>query len=104
MHIDLILDTGQHSPVGNHSEYVKNWKQAMKEAYALASKRSSAAGERNKACYDLKARSSDLQPKDRVLAQTLSERGGPGKLRSHWEKDIHRIIRRKDNMSPLYEV
>ena len=102
--IDLIFDTGQHSPVGNHSEYVKKWKQAMEEAYALASKRSSAAGERNKARYDMKARSIDLQPNDRVLVRNLSERGGPGKLRSHWEKDIHRVIRRKDNMSPVYEV
>ena len=76
----------------------------MDEAYAIASRRLRAAGERNKVHYDLKAKSVDLQPNDRVLVRNVSERGGPGKLRSYWEKDVHRVIRHKDNMSPVYEV
>ena len=102
--IDIVFNMGHHSPVNSYSDYVNKWKNAMEEAYAIASRRSRAAGERNKANYDLKAKSVDLQPKDRVLVRNLSERGGPGKLRSYWEKDVHRVIRRKDNMSPVYEV
>ena len=76
----------------------------MEEAYTIANRRSLAAGNRNKSRYDLKAKSIDFHPNDRVLVQNLSERGGPGKLRSYWEQDIYRVIRRKDSLSPVYEI
>ena len=76
----------------------------MSEAYELARKRANEGSDRAKKRYDHHPRSSVLQPGDRVLVRNLSERGGPGKLRSHWEDRIHVVISRKGEDSPVYEV
>ena len=93
--IDMIFDSISKSQSRSKVEYVNKWKTAMNEAYAIANKRSVSAGERNKNRYDTKSQSLDLHPDDRVLVRNLSERGGPGKLRSFWEKDIHTVVRHK---------
>ena len=102
--IDLIFELDQAVHSKSHTEYTKKWKTAMEEAYAIARKRSSASAERNKHHYDKKVKFVDLQPNDRVLVRNLSERGGPGKLRAFWEKEVHVVVRRTDPLSPVYEV
>ena len=67
----------------------------MKEAYRIAVSKCKAQGDKAKAFYDLKVRSSTSLPGDRVLIKNLSERGGPGKLWSYWEDKVHVVVHKK---------
>eukprot|EP00794_Sanderia_malayensis_P012339 gene12339-13613_t len=88
----------------DHSGYVERWRAAMKEAYQIASDRSQVSQARGKDNYDRRIPSSVLQENDGVLVRNLSERGGPGKLRAHWEKEVHRVVKRLNDTSPVYEI
>ena len=105
--IDLIFDTkptaGRNS-TENYPEYTRKWRKAMTEAYQLASKRSQDGQRQSKEQYDRRVRSTVLQPDDRVLVRNLNEKGGPGKLRSHWEQEIYRVIKRVEENAPVYQV
>ena len=102
--IDLLFGIDRTGNQGSHTQYAAQWQKAMSEAYELASKRANEGSDRAKQRYDHHVRSSVLHPGDRVLVRNLSERGGPGKLRSHWEDRIHVVISRKGEDSPVYEV
>ena len=76
----------------------------MTETRELADKKSGEAGTRAKQRYDRFVRSSILLHGDRVLVRNLSEWGGPGKQCSHWEDQIHIVVGRKGEDSPVYKV
>ncbi|CAH1276865.1 GIN1 [Branchiostoma lanceolatum] len=87
-----------------YPEYVKRWKQGMEEAYGLATKHSEKAGEKGKKYYDRKIHGSGLTEGDRVLVRNVSDRGGPGKLRSYWEESVYTVIKRMGQGLPVYKV
>eukprot|EP00795_Rhopilema_esculentum_P015683 gene15683-6973_t len=93
---DLLFHVETSSPAGSHFEYAEQKKKAMEEAYEIVKKRAGASASRNREKYDKAVQSVELKPNDRVLVRNMSERGGPGKLRANWEKDIHVVVRRMD--------
>ena len=101
--VDLMFGLSREDTRMNHTEYTEKWKVAMKEAYELARQNISKSADDGKKQYDRKVRFSSLQPGDQVLVRNLTERGGPGKLRSHWEQEVHLIVEQKGDL-PVYEV
>ena len=87
----------------NYPDYVKKWKRAMREAYEIAAKHSKTSQDKGKKRYDRRVHQSTLEEGDRVLVRNLRERGGPGKIRSYWESNVYRVVKRIED-SPVYQV
>lgn len=88
----------------NHHNYMQKWKQGMEQAYEITRENASKAAVRSKRLYDSKLKYSTLLPGDRVLIRNLTPRGGPGKLRNHWENDVHTVVRQVSKDIPVYEL
>jgi len=89
---------------GNHHSYMQRWKRGMTDAYEITRENVSKAAVRSKRLYDSKVRYSALLPGDRVLVRNLTPRGGPGKLRNHWEDVVHTVVRQVSKDIPVYEL
>ena len=84
MPIDLSFNVSrEEKEPASLPEYVKNWKGALQEELNIASRNAHAKAESGKLQYDKKVHGTALEPGDRVLPRNLSEREGPGKIRSH---------------------
>ncbi|XP_048580823.1 uncharacterized protein LOC116616199 isoform X2 [Nematostella vectensis] len=102
--IDLMLGTSLQGTPQQYPKYVTKWRETMEEAYRIARSKSTAQAARGKRYYEEKVRCSSLKPGDRVLVRNLSERGGPGKLRSYFEDQVFVVVNQKGESSPVYEV
>ena len=103
--VDLIFGLGQeHDQQKGMTAYVEDCTQVLKEAYQKASIAADKEAKHNKQQYDKKVRVTGLRPGDRVLVRNMSQRGGPGKLRSYWEDTVHVVVRRIDESAPVYEI
>ncbi|XP_035264283.1 uncharacterized protein LOC118222647 [Anguilla anguilla] len=102
--IDLMFNLNPDNTENTYDEYVQRWRNQMAEAYQIASQAVEKHAERGRSHYDKKVYGTDLQPGGRVLIRNLSERGGPGKLRSHWEDKIHVVVGKKNEDSPVFEI
>ena len=71
----------------------------MKEAFSIVEKSQTM----NKRSYNKKVFGLILEPNDRVLVRNVSERGGTGKLRSYWEKDIYAVVSCNPEL-PIYKI
>ena len=101
--IDLVFNL-KDCAQGDYNTYVQNWQHDMKEAYQIAQQNATKTTERGKEYYNRRVSGGVLQPGDWVLVRNLTERGGPGKLRSHWEHVIHVVVERMGVESPVYKV
>lgn len=98
--VDIVFGCNQ----DENLDTVEKWSTQMKEAYDIARENIKKSKEKGKKNYDKHLRSTILKEGDRVLVRNLGERGGPGKIRSYWEKDIHIVTRRLSPDAPVYEV
>lgn len=101
--VDLLFGLVGEESAQTHTKYVETWSHRMTEAYKIASENSKHASNISKLYYDRRTRGVVLQPGDRVLVRNLSQRGGPGKLRSYWEKIIY-VVKGQVANNPVYVV
>ncbi|KAI3369245.1 hypothetical protein L3Q82_007788 [Scortum barcoo] len=102
--IDMLFNLTSEQGDSNHRNYMEKWKQGMEEAYEITRENAHKAATRSKRHYDSKVKSSVLHPGDRVLIRNMTPRGGPGKLRNHWEDVVHTVVRQVSKDIPLYEL
>lgn len=101
--VDLLFGLLENNGSVTHKGYVEKWSKRMTEAYKIANKTSLSSSAKNKSYYDQKARGVVLKPRDRVLVRNMGERGGPGKLRSYWEKTIY-VVKEQISDNPVYVI
>ena len=93
--IDIIFGLKPPEGYSTYPEYVRNWRRAMKEAYDLASAHERRSADIGKQQYEKEVKHTALCEEDRVLVRNMTERGGPGKLRSYWEHEIYVVTQNR---------
>lgn len=101
--VDLLFGLSEETDPVTHKGYAEKWHKTMTEAYHIANDNSLSSSAKGKSYYDKKVRGVVLKPGDRVLVRNLSERGGPGKLRSYWEKRIY-VVKEQVSDNPVYVI
>ncbi len=101
--VDLIFGLVERTEEITPKGYAKQWARRMSEAYQIAESHSRQSSARGKAQYDRKMRGVVLKAGDRVLVRNLGEQGGPGKLRSYWEKAVY-VVKEQVSDNPVYVI
>ena len=98
-----MFNTSQPSTQAKQKEFLEEWKEAIQEAYKLASGKVSKSTTKSQSHYNRKAMFTKLLSGDRILVRN-QETGGPGKLRAFWEDKVYIVTKQLDEDSPVYEV
>ena len=83
-------------------KFVEEWQSSMKQAFDVVRRRAEKSAEVGKRGYDRKVHGADIEVGDRVLVRNR-EKGGTGKLRTHWENRIYVVVERNPNV-PVYTL
>lgn len=102
--IHLAFNLNQDFTKGEYNSYVQNWQHDMKDAYQIGQRNAKKTAERGKQYYNKKVSGGVFQSGDQVLVRNLTEQGGRGKLRFHWEHLIHIVVDWMRDQSPVYKV
>ncbi len=86
-----------------HQQFVDEWKRSMKEVFRVAKEKSEVSQRYNKKKYDGKVKEMGIEVGDHVLVKNLREKGGTGKLRSHWEHHIFQVAEQQGDL-PVFRV
>ena len=85
----------------SHEQFLKEWGEAMEEAFKVAREKMGKMNISNKERYDKKSKAVEITIGDHVLVQKRRDRGGTGKLDSYWEHNIFEVIGEKRGLTCL---
>ena len=85
-----------------YQKYCEEWEREMNQAFEIANKHKNNSGKYNKRYYDRKVQGVEIEIGDRVLLRN-HEKGGTGKLRSHWEDRVYVVVA-KDKEIPVVTI
>ena len=100
--IDLILDLPE-SDGQTYTKYIAGLWDRLKQSYERASLEAAKSRERQKGCYDARARATVLHPGDRVLVRILAY-DGKHKLADKWKNEVYVVVRQPNLDIPVYVI
>lgn len=84
-------------------KYIEDLKQKLKNSFELAQKNAGKSQDAQKRNYDLKVRSTFIQPGDKVLVKIVAH-DGRHKIADKWEQDVYDVISRPNPDIPVFVV
>ena len=86
-----------------YKKFVDNWEKSMQQAFEIVRGHTQMSGNKNKQYYDKKIHGLEINIGDRVWLRNYREKGGTGKLRSHWEDTVYLVTGIDPNV-PVYSI
>ena len=75
----------------------------MKQAVEIAQKNIKSGNVAKAKYYDRKVKATEIEIGDDVLLRNHKEKGGTGKLKSHWEKTVYKVVDKDENL-PVFSI